>query len=183
MSGNRLRGSIRSRIHLLRRAFALSAALVLLSPAEAAQEVPADLLVRAAMVFNFLKFTDFPAGSLAPNADIHLCVAVGDKRQAEAFAALAGRRIGNHKLSVTDIETKTNGCNVLYVDSRQRWSEIDAHNALSISSYPGFAREEGMIEIVVRNDGTTFDINLVESRRAGFHFAPQLLRLARQIYD
>jgi hypothetical protein len=54
---------------------------------------------------------------------------------------------------------------------------------LTIRAYPGFAQDGGMIEIVLQEGGTRFDINLAEGRRAGFHFFPQLLRLARHVYE
>lgn len=143
--------------------------------------------MRAAMVFNFLKFTGFPPESIASAPQIRLCVAVGDLRQAEALAELSGRKVSGRELIVIRQAGRADVCHVLYVDLRQRWNAAIEQGVpsrtLTISAYPGFAREGGMIEIALQEDGARFDINLAEGRRAGFHFSPQLLRLARHVYE
>ncbi|MDD5388751.1 MAG: YfiR family protein [Gallionellaceae bacterium] len=173
--------------HPLSQALFLLAALVCHCQTVAAQDLPSEQSVRAAMVFNFLKFSDFPPEASTSTTGIRLCYAVRDARQSEALHALAGRKVGGRKLLVTDFTAQSGDCQVLYVDTRRRWNTATEQNAvrhaLTISDYPGFVRDGGMIEIDVQKDGIQFDINLVEARRAGFNFAPQMLRLARQIHE
>lgn len=153
----------------------------------AAQSMPTEQSLRAAMVFNFLKFTEFPPEGIPNPQRIRLCVAVGDPLQAEALATLAGRKVWGRELIVARLTGRDDDCQVLYVDSRQRWNAAEEQSAfrrtLTISAYPGFARDGGMIEIALHEDGTRFDINLAEGRRAGFHFSAQLLRLARRVHE
>ena len=152
-----------------------------------AQDMPTEQSVRAAMVFNFLKFAELPSEGVANDPRIKLCVAVGDPRQAEALATLSGRKVRGRELVVVRFAGRDDDCQVLYVDTRQRWNAAEEQSAfrytLTISAYPGFARGGGMIEIALQEDGTRFDINLAEGRRAGIRFSPQLLRLARQVYE
>jgi hypothetical protein len=54
---------------------------------------------------------------------------------------------------------------------------------LTISGYAGFVADGGMIEIVLQQGGTRFDINLGEAKRAGLRLYPQLLKLARRIVE
>lgn len=135
------------------------------------------------MVFNFLRFTDFPRGTLAGNGDILLCTEVDDPHQQAALADLSGRRIGDHRLVVVENARRPSSCQVIYTDSRRRWDTIEDMRALTIGSYPGFLADGGIIEVAVHNDGTQFDVNLAQSRRAGIHFAPQLLLLARHVAE
>lgn len=155
-------------------------------PVATALDIATEQSLRAAMVFNFLKFAEFPGDGVGKPL-LQLCVAARDVRQAEALAALSGRRVGGRKLSVVEFTARSNDCQVFYVDSRQRWNAVAEQpalrQALTISDYPGFARDGGMIEIDVQNDGARFDINLAETKRAGLHFSPQMLRLARQIHE
>jgi len=173
--------------HLLSQALFLLAAWVCHCQTASAEDMPSEQSVRAAMVFNFLKFTEFPPEAIASPPGIRLCVAVRDTRQAEALLALSGRKLGGRKLLAVDFIAQSGDCHVLYVDTRRHWNTVSEHNALrhalTISDYPGFVRDGGMIEIDMRNNGIQFDINLVEARRAGFHFSPQMLRLARQIHE
>lgn len=153
----------------------------------AAEDLPSAQSVRAAMVFNFLKFTEFPGASLAPSQVIRICIAARDVRQAEALVALAGRKVSGRELVVSDLTAWTGTCHVLYVDTRQRWNALTSHpalrSALTISAYPGFVRDGGIFEIVLQPDATRFDVNLAEARRLDFHFSPEMLRLGRQIHE
>lgn len=163
------------------------AALAAHGPVALAQEMPREEAVRAVMVFNFLRFTEFPSGRLGDGREIRLCIHARGPRQADALFQLDGRRIGKRRLNVLDYSVSQGGCHVLYVDSRQGWNAVAdssrVDNALTISAYPGFILEGGMIEMDVRREGAQFEINLGQGRRAGFHFAPELLRLARRTHE
>ena len=168
---------------------AVMLALVLLGNLQAAlaEELPGEHAVRAAMVFNFLKFAELPHDALDGSATLEICLAVGDERQANALGALSGRKVGGRDLKVAPLNGSSGDCHVLYVDTRQRWNALRKRHGLrrvlSLSAYPGFARDGGIIEIAVESDGARFDVNLTEARNAGIRFAPQMLRLARRIYD
>lgn len=153
----------------------------------ASDELPGEQSMRAAMLFNFLKFTEFPRPGIDKARVIQVCIGVHDNRQAEALAALSGRRVAGRELLVVDFKLRSSDCQVLYVDSRQRWNALASHpalrGALTISAYDGFAEEGGMIEIGREDDGIRFDVNLAQAHRAGFHFLPQVLRLARKVYE
>ncbi len=153
----------------------------------AAAQPAAEEAVRAAMVFNFLKFTEFPAEAVADTQRLRLCYSVGEPAQAEALAALSGRRIGSRELAVVRLDEHRDNCQVLYVDSRQRWNAAlesrGIGTPLTIGSYRGFVADGGMIEMDLQNDGTRFEINLAQARLAHFHMSPQLLRLARRIHE
>lgn len=164
----------------------LGACCSLVWPA-AAEEMPGEQSMRSAMLYNFLKFTEFPRPSIDKARFIQVCIGVQDNRQVEALVALSGRKVAGRELRVVDFALRSGDCQVLYVDSRQRWNALATHpalrNALTISVYAGFAAEDGMIEIGRQDDGIRFDINLAQARRAGFHFSPQMLRLARKVHD
>lgn len=169
------------------RALILLAALACHSLPATPQHISTEQSLRAAMVFNFLKFTEFPPDAIAHAEPIRLCIAVGDPRQAEALAGLSGRRVWNRELVVAQFAGRDDNCQVLYVDSRQRWNAAREQHTfprtLTISAYAGFAQDGGMIEIALLEEGARFDIKLAEGRRAGLRFSPQLLRLARHVYE
>ena len=164
----------------------LGVCLSVLRPA-AADELPGEQSMRSAMLFNFLKFTEFPGQGVEKSGVIQVCIGVRDNRQAEALAALSGRKVAGRELRIIDFALRNGDCQVLYVDSRQRWNALAPHpalrGALTVSPYAGFAEEDGMIEIVRQDDGIRFDINLAQAQRAGFHFSPQMLRLARNVHE
>ncbi|HEX8963851.1 MAG TPA: YfiR family protein [Rhodocyclaceae bacterium] len=173
---------------LAKRLVLALATIALLGGSAAAQGLPTEQSVRAAMTFNFLRFTEFPPESgAAASHRLHLCFSVGDPAQAEALAALAGHKVGNRELAVARIGEQ-DSCQVIYVDSRQRWTAAGETRpphpaALTIGSYRGFVEDGGMIEIDLQDEGNRFDINLAQARLAHFRMSPQLLRLARRIHE
>lgn len=150
-----------------------------------ADEPASEQALRAALLFNFLKFTDWPAE--APQSRLLVCVASGDPQLLTAMEALNERQVRNR--TVTTVRLKPQfACDVIYVDSRQRWSDIADRHAgqpvLTIGGYKGFLADGGMIELALDADrGARFDINLQEAKRTGLRLYPQLLRLARRVVE
>lgn len=146
-------------------------------------EIATEHSVRAAMVFNVLKFTE---GFQAEGKALRLCVAGGDPAQMEAFQKLEGRSLREYFLSVKRL-VRNADCDVIYVSSRQRWKEVvetrDSKKILTIGAYWGAVADGAAIEILFEDGRPRFEISLAEARRAGLRFSPQLLRLARQVYD
>lgn len=147
-----------------------------------ATEVAMEQAVRTALLFNFLKFTEWP---VAASPQLQVCIATGDPELMTAMEALNQRTVRGKPLTMTRYRQQA-GCDVLYVDSRQRWvgmAESPAPHALTIGGYAGFVADGGMIEIALQEGGVRFDIGLREARRAGLRFYPQLLQLARRIVE
>lgn len=150
-----------------------------------AQEAPSEQALRAVLLFNFLKFTDWPAE--ASQSRLLVCIASSDPQQLAAMEALTDRQVRGRTVSTVRLRPQY-ACDVIYVDSRQRWSDIADHQAgqpvLTIGGYKGFLADGGMIELALDAEhGAHFNINLQEAKRSGLRFYPQLLRLARRIVE
>lgn len=158
------------------------AAVVAAEPTALAAPEPA---VRAALVFNFLKFTEWPVKA-SDDTHLRVCIASGDPELIAAMESLNARQIQGRAILTVSFKQQTN-CAVIYVDSRQRWNSITEKqgqpHSLTIAGYAGFVADGGMIEIVLQEGGSRFDINLGEAKRAGLRFYPQFLKLARHIVE
>lgn len=137
----------------------------------------------AAFLFNFLQFSDLPAGG-AGQVPLDICVATGDPDRLAAMEQLQERQIRSRPLVVRSYR-QDGHCDAIYVDSRGRWQALaERHgNALAVGVYPGFINDGGMVEINFLESRPRFDINLAQAKRAGIRFNPQLLRLARRIIE
>lgn len=140
--------------------------------------------VRAALLFNFIKFTEWPAA--AGGAPLQICSATNDPMQSAAIEALNDRQVRGRPLMTTRLRRQAD-CDVIYFDSRQQWKEVAERHAmgssLTVAAYAGFVADGGMIEISLQDGNVRFDINLLETKRAGLRIYPQLLRLARRITE
>lgn len=150
-----------------------------------AAEQAAEHAVRAALLVNFMKFSEWPAGAF-PDEKLRVCVASGDVDQKLALQSIEGRQVRRVRIEVLAYQAGAD-CDLLYVDSRQRWKAIHeqlrGRHVLTVGGYDGFLEDAGMIEIALLPAGPRFDVSLTESRRAGVRFNPQFLRLARRVVD
>lgn len=169
----------------LKRMFLLPFALLMSAASAFAAEAASEQAVRAALVFNFIKFTEWPSAT-AGNSQLRVCIATSDPTQIAAIEALDERRIRGMPLASVRFSRQAD-CDVIYVDSPQRWNEISQRRAtgrvLTIGGYAGFVADGGIIEISLQEGGARFDINLLEAKRAGLRIYPQLLRLARHVVE
>lgn len=171
------------------RAASALAALVLASGAASAQGalIPAT---KAAFLYNFAKFAEWPAGALAPGQTLTLCV-IGDTDVADALRQIIGQQVlDGHELAVrTESAAGPGACHVLYLgglDPRRSAQAIDAlkgASVLSVSDGARFAELGGVAQLIVENDRMRFAINPASARRARITLSSKLLSLATIVKD
>lgn len=165
--------------------YILFAVLAVWLPAVAETETVSENAVRAVLLYNFLKFADLPA-SEPDRKTLDICVATGNPELLAAMEQLDDRQIRGRSLSVHGFKEDTS-CDAIYVDSRARWRLIaereSASRALTVGVYPGFINDGGMVEVDIQQTRTRFDININQARRAGIRIYPQLLRMARRVFE
>jgi len=148
-----------------------------------------DAGVRLGMLFNFIKFTEWPASVLGENtAPMRICIGGGDEDLTAGLAALQGRTVQGHPIETVVVDTPDalSACRVLYLPatlSRRVPAYIDAVTGpiLTVSDAPDFAERGGMIGLIVEHDHYVFDINNEAIRHTGLRMHPQVLKLARRV--
>ena len=151
--------------------------------AEATQEVA----VKAAFLYNFAKFTEWPA--LASGAPIAICVAGDDGVAAVLVEIVRGQNISGHALEVRVSQDSTTWrvCHLLFIaDAEIRRSAIGlggvaALPVLTVSDGKGFSQEGGIIELYVEGGRMRFAINLDAVERSGLRLSSRLLGLAKVV--
>ncbi len=164
----------------------VSLLLLLLSPHTVGQDVT-EVSLKAAFIYNFTKFTDWPAEVLAPSAPLLACV-LGDPAMADALArAVKGRDAGGHgfgvsRVTASDAALKT--CHLLYVSGVPVGQAVEVTNGLqttpvlTISDIDNFANRGGIAQFFFENGRMRFAINLGAARRARLQLSSKLLALA-----
>jgi hypothetical protein len=145
-----------------------------------------EYLIKAAILYNFAKFTRWPAGSFeSADAPLQLCV-VGIDPFRDALATIDGKRVGSRNLRtrlITDT-TMVDGCHLLFVSAseNERLADILAatHGAavLTVADIPDFSRAGGIITLNIVEDRTRFNVNRLAADQAGLKLSAKLLRLA-----
>ena len=162
--------------------------LMLLALSLPYQAVRADAAVderamKAAYLYNFALFAQWPA---LPDADFQLCVLGTTPLDAE-LVRLEGKRVQNGlPIAMRWIMPgePLSGCQVLYVDERNRRTldrllqQLARSPVLTITDAAGLGDRGIMIEMRRQDRRIVFDVNLAAARRARLDFSARLLKLA-----
>ena len=168
------------------------AATLMMSPAIAsvsADDATLDVAVKAAFIYNFAKFTEWPV--LPSGAPLIVCVAGDDGIATAVVGIVRGRNINGHGLEVRRSENATewHNCHLLFIGdavhtrSAGRLNEIRTLPVLTVSDGKGFAQEGGIVELYVENGRMRFAINTDAAARSGLRLSSRLLGLARIVTE
>jgi hypothetical protein len=153
-----------------------------------AQELEREAALKAAFLYNFAKFTEWPADRFRNATDPLLFCISPNSRLRDALAVLPDKLIGTHPVRLVAIadEAGAASCHVLYVDDGvsprlRHLAETDLFGVLTVSDLPNFARAGGGIGFYFASNQLRFQINLDAARRSGIGFSSKLLRLAEVI--
>jgi len=148
-------------------------------------------VLKAAFLYNFAKFTEWPSDSLAPGQRLSLCV-VGDSAVADALEeTIKGRAVEGHELTVRVVKTDglLRSCHMLYVsglDAKQSAQLLEALKGapvFTVGDGDKFAETGGVAQLILENDRMRFAINVTSARRARLNLSSKLLSLAKIIRD
>lgn len=162
------------------------------SPAVRAETgAPGEYDIKAAFLFNFAKFTEWPAESF-PDAvtPVTICV-LGDDPFGGSLEIIGDKMIDRRKTRVQKIRgtDEISGCHVLFISESERrhlgpvLEAARQQHALTISDMEQFDRAGGMIRLFTANNRIRFSINAGAARRAGVTLSSKLMRLAVSVIE
>ena len=153
----------------------------------AGADVAPDVAVKAAFLFNFAKFTEWPA--LRPGAPILVCIVGDDGIAASLVETVREQNISGHRLDISRPQDSATWrtCHLLFIaDGEARRSAggligIKTLAVLTVSDAKGFAEADGIIEFYIEGGRMRFAINVDAAERSGLHLSSRLLGLAKII--
>lgn len=143
--------------------------------------------VKAAFLYNFTKFVEWPAQAFpSPGAPIELCTLGAAGLADEVRAVVADRTAQNRPVKVRSAsDASLESCHVIYVAASaadrvaSTLGAVRSASVLTIGETPGFAASGGIIGFTKENDRIRFEINEAAARTAGLKISAKLLALAR----
>ena len=169
---------------------AVSWGLLSVLDAGAQASKPTDYQVKAAYLYNFGRFVEWPAKvTTASTGSFTICV-LGEDPFGEALdATLAGETIGNQKVAARRISSPqmSADCQILFISSSEakRLNKIiealDKSAVLTVSDIPQFSQRSGMIQFVLEGNRIRFEVNLAATQRAGLTLSSDLLKVATAV--
>lgn len=166
-----------SRSPLLLVLWLLLLCLLPLAPAQASER-EALARIKLAYLYNFLKFTYWPAETMG---GFRLCIADDPALAALAEQQIAGRKLRGQPVLVVAVSAAdaSDGCQLLY--SEQGEHPTVSAGVLTVGEGRDFVEQGGMIGFVVVQDRVRFYIRLDALRRARLRADAQLLTAALEV--
>ena len=172
-------------------AVALATAANWTGQAARAQSAAADEnALKAAFVYNFAKYTDWPDELWNKSAKLRVCTGGERGDFLRAVAALEdkpplrGKEVEVRPLSRPE---EAAGCHILVVAGRARMAEwtrgVRQAPVLTVGDGEGFATNAGLIGLYAEGDKLKFEVNQEAAQRVGLKLSSQLLKLARLVKD
>lgn len=153
-----------------------------------AQEEPTEAQVKAAFLFNFAKFVEWPAESFRENAGrLRLCV-LGENRSGLELERIAtGKSLNGRSLEVVRVTAAEHlpRCQILFIGAAQggighkALAESRGEPVLTVGESAEFLGQGGVIRLYILDNRVRFEISLEAAERAGLKISSKLLALAQ----
>jgi hypothetical protein len=165
------------------------------STARAESNASLEYKVKAAFLYNFLKFVEWPADQgVETTAPITVGIVCNDEH-ANSFDEIATRKVKDRSIiikkfaDVTTPEAKAGlaKCQLIYVTASLRDISKDIialtrkQPVLVVGESEGFIEAGGIINFVMQDNKVCFEINADSADEANLKIASQLLRLAKRV--
>ncbi len=155
-------------------------------PAALGQSVN-EYQVKAAFLYNFAKFVEWPQGSFKGAADpITICVLGQDPFGPLLEDTVKGKTLDGRGFVVrhlSDVQ-QAGGCHILFVSSSERkhlqsiFEKITTAGVLTVGETAGFATQGGVVNFKLDEGKVRFEVNVDAAARKGLHISSNLLSLA-----
>ena len=160
---------------------------VLTYAAPAAEPIVDEYQVKAAFLFNFAKFVEWPNEAFSdPNAPLVITV-FGEDPFNGSLEAVKGKLVNNRKLTIRRVKDiqEIGKSNVLFVSPSARkelariLEALQGQNVLTVGEDGAFTQYGGIINFVKEDNRVRFEVNVTAAERAGLKISSRLLALAR----
>ena len=163
-------------------------AVLLLMPGLASAQDVTEPALKAAFIYNFAKFTEWPAGVTPAGQPLVMCV-LGDAAVGDALErAVKGRELAGRSMTVWRVAPvdPQRVCHVLYVSrvtaaqAAQAVAGVRDLPVLTISDAEGFSEQGGIAQFFFEHGQLRFSVDLACAKRARLQISSRLLTLRRQ---
>jgi YfiR/HmsC-like len=163
--------------------------LLLASAAGQVQRADEDR-VKAAYLYNFAKFVEWPATSFAGTDSSMLICSIGDERLAEALQQMArGKQAQGRTIEVRQVVglDQLKSCRILLIAFRDKeriapiLRSVQLANILTVGQSEEFIRLGGIINLVRNENSIELEINPNAAETAGLKISSRLLAVSRVV--
>jgi YfiR/HmsC-like len=170
----------------------LGAVVLLLSRAPAQSPAAGEYQVKAAFLYNFAKFVEWPPGGFSDaSAPLRICVLGQDPFGQELRNITNEKTVNGRKLQIdhmVDVHLART-CHILFIASSEKTQlnrileGVRGSYVLTVGDTKGFAELGGMINFVLEKNRVQFEVNHKAAEQAGLKISSKLLNVAKLVID
>lgn len=158
--------------------------------ASAFAQALSETAVRAAFIFNFGKFVEWPVGLVEGREKFSICYVGAVGPLFRELVKLEDKKVQNKPIDVPRVSNSSEirQCAILVfgeaearVSRRELLRAAEEANVLTVGDAEGFASAGGAIGLLTSGDRVSFEINLDSARAANLRIPAQLARLGRVV--
>ena len=164
----------------------------LLGAVSAAAQGPVEYQVKAAFIYNFVKFVEWPAGN--PDGiplPLRVCVIGDDPFDNALDVAVRGKSFNGRELQVSHVADvqEARSCSVLFISTSERarvrslLEDLKGTSVLTVGDTPGYAKQGCMINFLMEDKKVRFEINAGAASLANLKISSKLLNLAKIVWE
>jgi YfiR/HmsC-like len=167
-----------------------AALVVVCSPAGlAARGGTREYEIKAAYLYNFLNYIEWPEQSLPPEGGNITIGVIGENPFGQALDPLKGKQVKGRTLTVKAVSAaaELKDCQIVFISSSEKdrlpqiFESLKDAKTVTVSEIDGFAQRGGIINFVYERNRVRFEINQEAARSKGLTISSDLLKLARLV--
>jgi hypothetical protein len=162
--------------------------------------------IKAAFLYNFIKFTDWPKGKVAEPNTITIGL-LGEHPFKDAFGPVKDKPVGDKRLIIKDLGRfrrsfpqndagnlefanyieQLRKCHLLFISGSERDNfkaiigAVKGYNVLTVGETTDFLELGGIVTFIPGVEKPVFEVNLNVCEREGLKISSKVLRLARKV--
>ena len=148
--------------------------------------------VKAAYVYNFAKFAEWPATAFtAANDPIRMCVLNDQPFQSQLMHIIKDKRIGDRVILAVSIQNpeQARHCHLLFINSTHNvevirlFASLQGSSVLTVGETASFVDRGGIISFVTQEGQVHFQVNHKAATESGIRLSSRLLSVARRVIE
>jgi len=157
--------------------------------AQVPEATPSEYQLKAAFLFNFAKFVEWPAEAFRKRDSALVIGVLGDNPfDSDLERTVQNKTINGHPFTVRQLKAlpEVKSCHILFISKSERrrlpeiMTALDAANVLTVSEVDHFLQAGGMVNFVMEGNKVRFEINDEAAKRASLRISSKLLNLAKR---
>jgi len=162
--------------------------LLLLSGHGRAQGTPpTEYQIKAAFIFNFARFVEWPAGAFAGTTSPLVIGILGENPfRNDLQRTIGDKTVDDHPLVIKELrsQAEATNCHILFISSSEKprlpqiLKVVNGTSVLTVGEMERFTETGGMINFVQEGSKIRFQINNEAATGAGLKISSKLLNLA-----